>query len=194
MAHRIPVGVLVLLLTLTSTAGLVVGAFILFRPDWLGLGTRAPSAQQTDAAADTAGIDTTGIEPLQLPSPWEELQEQLRNATAAESQLRDSLHTLRRYADSLRGEVERLHAELQRWQQHQQQQSDSTRLHHYQAFARIYDNAPPEEVARILEQLPPSDVALLLKLMNRKQAARVLALLPPEHAAATLTLNAGTQR
>lgn len=170
-----------LLVLLSSTAVLVVGVFLILRPDWLGL--RLPAADSL--ASDPHALPET-LDSLPLPSPWEDLHEQLRYSAAREAALLDSLNRLRHHTDSLRTELQRLRSELLLWQQRWSQQSDTLRWQHYEAFAKIYNNAPPEEVARILEQLPPQEAARILKAMNRRQAARVITALPPEYAAAAL--------
>ncbi|MCS7169177.1 MAG: hypothetical protein NZ949_00985, partial [Candidatus Kapabacteria bacterium] len=134
--------------------------------------------------------DTSAADSLALPSPWDELQEQLLQQTVLEQRLRDSLDQLRRVADSLRSTIEHLHDALRKWQR----LADSARIQHYEAFAQIYNGAPASEVARIMEQLPPQEAAMILKAMNRRQAARVIAALSPEHAAAVLTSPTGENR
>lgn len=186
MAQRIPIGVVLLLLGVVTTAGALFGAFLLLRPDWLGLGS--PKATPP-AASDTLALDS-----LAPPSPWDELYAQLQQLLLRETRLRDSLQLLRHRADSLQAENEHLRQELQQWQQRWQKSLDSMRVHHYEAFAKIYNSAAPEQVARILEQLPAPEAAMILKRMTPRQAARVIAALPPRHAAAALTAGETTLR
>lgn len=183
---QVPAGVALLVVLLSSSLVLLFGAFLLLRPDWLGLSSR-PLSSAASSAADSLAVLSTE-DSLLLPSPWEELQQQLHIAAAREAMLLDSLKQLHHSADSLRAELEKLRSELHSLQQQLSQQSDSVRWHHYEAFAKIYNSAPPEDVARILQQLPPQEAARILKAMNRRQAARVIAALPPDYAAAALNL------
>ena len=181
--RRVPLGTALILLLIFSTATLVLGAMLLLRPDWLGFSSERPRADSLVASV---------IDSLPLPSPWDELHEQLRMEAARAAALLDSLHRLRHRADSLQAELEQLRTELRARQQQWHARADSLRQQHYEAFAKIYNNAPPEDVARILEQLPPQEAAQILKAMNRRQAARVVAALPARHAAAALTSSAHT--
>lgn len=175
MATRIPVGFVVALLLASSSVAIGIGALLLLRPDWLGL-----------ALSQRTGKPKHPLDSFPSPSPWEELSEQLGHYTALVSQLQDSLHRVRSAADSLQRELYRMHEELLRWQRERHQREDSLHRAHYQAFAKIYNNAPPEDVAHVLAQLSPAEAGVLLRLMNPRQAARVMAALPPEQAAAVL--------
>ncbi len=183
MAVRIPIGLTLALLLASSSIAIAIGALLLFRPDWLGL---APP-RNTDTSEQA--LDT-----VPAVSPWDELYEQLGHYTALVAQLQDSLHRARHIADSLQSDLHRMRDELLRWQRESQRQYDSLRLAHYQAFAKIYNNASPEDVAQVLVHLSPTDVGLLLRLMSPRQAARVIAALPPEQAAAVLLQTASPQR
>jgi len=180
---RIPIGLVVVLIGILATIGIATVALFLFRPDWLGL---SPPKQAVPADTLHRG-DTLAADTFLSPSPWDELQEQLHQQTGLITQLQDSLRLVRHLADSLKTELRQLQDSLAQWQRRFRQQSDSLRIAHYEAFAKIYNTAPPGEVARVLAQLSPADAALILRLMNRRQAARVAAALPPEQAAAVLT-------
>jgi len=177
MSRRLPlpVALLLLLLVLGSTTVLVV--FALLRPDWLGRSI-GKGVAESPTVSDTVQVDS-----LPLPSPWEELEQQLRAMEEQLGHLRDSLQRVHAYSDSLQRELQAQQQRFELERRRREEQLDSVRLEHYRAFARIYNSAPPEEVARILQQLPPRSAAVLLRQMNPRQAARVIAALPAAYAA-----------
>jgi flagellar motility protein MotE (MotC chaperone) len=63
------------------------------------------------------------------------------------------------------------------------QKSDSLKKENFKAFAKIYNNSKPAEVAKILERMDERDAAVILKLMSKKKAGKVIEAMEPERAA-----------
>lgn len=61
---------------------------------------------------------------------------------------------------------------------------DSTKIKNMITFAKIYNNANPQEVARILDNLDDSEATQILKLMQTKKASKVVEFLSPQKSAA----------
>jgi flagellar motility protein MotE (MotC chaperone) len=65
---------------------------------------------------------------------------------------------------------------------------DSLYLANFKAFAQLYNNSEPQDVAEILSRIDNNDAARILKFMQKKKAGKVIENLPASKAAAILLL------
>ncbi|MGB9771295.1 MAG: magnesium transporter MgtE N-terminal domain-containing protein [Candidatus Kapaibacteriota bacterium] len=83
-------------------------------------------------------------------------------------------------------ELAELKSFLQKQKESGKALTDSAKLEVYKTFAKIYENANPEEVAKVIENLEDKDALALLKLMNKKKAGKIIDRLKPERSAQIL--------
>lgn len=65
---------------------------------------------------------------------------------------------------------------------------DSLYIANFKAFAQLYNNSEPQDVAQILSRIDNNDAAKILKFMQKKKAGKVIENLPASKAAAILLL------
>lgn len=83
-------------------------------------------------------------------------------------------------------ELEDLKNQIQRQQESGKAMTDSAKQVVFSTFAKIYENADPNEVAKIIELLDDKDALAILKLMNKKKAGKIIDALKPERSAQIL--------
>jgi hypothetical protein len=170
MSRRLPLSVALLLLLLVLGSTTVVVVFALLRPDWLGRST-GKSIADTSTVSDTVQVDS-----LPLPSPWEELEQQLRTMEQQLGRLRDSLQRVHAYSDSLQRELQ---AQQQRFRTGAAPSGSAVGLGAPGSTTvplPAFTTAPRRRRSRaFLQQLPPRSAAVLLRQMNPRHAARVIA-------------------
>lgn len=101
----------------------------------------------------------------------------------------DSLLKIIRARDSVSATALALRSKIASIEKTTAQKQDSIARENLLAFARMYDNTPPSNVARILENLEPRDAAFILKQMKKKNSGKVLEAMNPERAATLLSLS-----
>lgn len=65
---------------------------------------------------------------------------------------------------------------------------DSLEMRNFETYAKIYNNANPQDVANILALIDERDASKILKIMSKKQAGKVLESMEPNRAAAIMLL------
>lgn len=110
-------------------------------------------------------------------------------STSADRKLSDSLNKIRELYDKVLRDLKSAQIRLTSQEQQAKSGSDSLEAIHYKAFAKIYNNTRPYEVAKILEKIDAKDAASILKSMDKKKAGKVIEVMMPDVAAAILLLN-----
>lgn len=116
------------------------------------------------------------------------INKELSKTNETAMSLRDSLEKYRGMYEKNNKRIALLEKRIEDQEEFIAQKADSSTVMNYEAFAKIYNNSTPEEVAKILEQIDERDAAIILKKMQKKKAGKVLDAMLPEHAAAILLL------
>jgi len=103
----------------------------------------------------------------------------------------DSVSKVNQELSGVASRLETARKRIENYEEMLESRIDSASRMNFVAFAKIYDNSNPADVARILEQLDERDAARILKLMQRRNAGKVLEAMRPENAAAVLLLGVG---
>lgn len=112
----------------------------------------------------------------------------LNQTKTKKDKLSDSLYKLNsQYKDAI-SQIELKKQTIENQEKLLTQKTDSLTLINFGQFAKLYNNANPQDVAKILEQLDEEDAAKILKLMSKKKAGKVIEALPAEKAATILLL------
>lgn len=113
----------------------------------------------------------------------------IRNKEETAAKVKDSLDAITIKYNQARTEINNLKTKLAESEQLLKSRKDSLQIQHYRAFAKIYNNSNPADVAKILEKIDERDASQILKFMNQKKAGKVIEALDPKIAAAILLLS-----
>lgn len=116
----------------------------------------------------------------------EKIEQDFESLKKSKAQLKDSIEFMKK---KIKEQEERYISELEKTKDMINRltgASDSLKGERFKAFAKIYNNAKPEEVAKILEKVTAKNTALILKLMSKKQAGKVVESLDKDYAAEVL--------
>lgn len=102
--------------------------------------------------------------------------------------LADSINQMNKAYSNTARELKNLKSELELKEKLILAKRDSNQLQHYKAFAKIYNNSNPGDVAKILEKIDERDAAMILKFMSQKKAGKVIEALNTNAAASILLL------
>jgi len=102
--------------------------------------------------------------------------------------LKDSILDLNRQIEMFKSESELYEDLIDSQVARYESEDDSLSMANFRAFAKLYNNSEPKDVAQILSRIDNSDAARILKFMQKKKAGKVIENLPASKAAAILLL------
>ncbi|MFP4528274.1 MAG: magnesium transporter MgtE N-terminal domain-containing protein [Candidatus Kapaibacterium sp.] len=120
-----------------------------------------------------------------------QMDKKIAAVSSTSATIKDSLNTLESRYTKLEERLKLSSEKLTSQEKFIEKKQDTLEVENFETFAKIYNNAEPQDVARILEQIDERDAAKILKLMQKKKAGKVLEAMVPEQAAAILLLGVG---
>lgn len=113
---------------------------------------------------------------------------QLNNSQTFSQLLKDSIEKLIAEQTKLSEKAKVFEEKFEKQKEKFEEKVDSTTKINYEAFAKIYNNSKPQDVAKILEKLDEKDAAAILKRMQKRKAGKVIDAMDPQKAALVMLL------